>query len=144
MNKTTWIVAADSSRARIFEVAARERRLLEIEDFLNPEGRLSERELISDAHPRLHGSTGQNSAREETSAAEHQIDLFSKKLGKFLDKARNDHRYEELYIVAPPRFLGLIRRDLSKEVGKLVKDELPKDISWLNARDIERYLKENG
>ena len=141
MPNTTWIIAADSSRARIFEVADREQRLLEIEDFLNPEARLADRDLITDAHPRFRGSGGQNSDREETSAAEHQTDLFSKKLGRFLDKARVENRYNQLYIVAPPKFLGLIRRDLSKEVGKLVKEELPKDLSWLNARDIERYLK---
>jgi protein required for attachment to host cells len=141
MPNTTWIITADSSRARIFEVADREQRLLEIEDFLNPDARLADRELTTDAHARLRGSGGQSSDREETSAAEHQTDLFSKKLGRFLDKARVENRYNRLYIVAPPKFLGLIRRDLSKEVVKLVKEELPKDLSWLNARDIERYLK---
>ena len=42
---TTWIVAADSARARVLQVADREKHLIEIEDFINPEGRLNEREL---------------------------------------------------------------------------------------------------
>jgi len=37
---TTWIIAADSSRARILQVTDREKRLAEIEDLLNPEGRV--------------------------------------------------------------------------------------------------------
>jgi protein required for attachment to host cells len=136
---TTWIIAADASRARILQVADPE-QLVEIEDFLNPDGRLSERELVTDAEPRLHGSTGQHSAREATSAVEHSVELFAKRIGNYLDKARNDHRYDRLLLVAPPRLLGQIRKELGKEVEKLVVDEIDKDLSWFNAREIERYF----
>ena len=48
-------------------------------------------------------------------------------------------------LVAPPKFLGALRKELDKEVGKLVKEELPKDLSWLNARELEAYFsKESG
>jgi len=135
---TTWIVAADASRARILQVADRE-RLVEVEDLVNPEGRLQDRELTTDANPRLHGPGGL-SAREEPSAVEHTVEVFSKRIGDYLEKARTDHRYDQLVLVAPPKFLGLLRKDLDKEVGKLVADELPKDLSWFNAREIERYF----
>lgn len=136
---TTWIVAADSSRARFLQVADRE-RLVEIEDFLNPDARLHERELVSDAQPRLRGSSGEHSAREATGAVEHQVELFAKRIGEYLNKARNERRYDQVFLVAPPKFLGLIRKELGKEVEKLVSDELSKDLSWFNAREIERYF----
>ena len=107
---TTWIVAADESRARVLQVARPERRLDEIENLLNPEGRLQHRELQSDA------------------------------VGRYLEKARVEHRFDELVLVAPPRFLGALRKELDKEVAKLVKDELPKDLSWFNARELESYF----
>ncbi len=44
---TTWIVAGDSSRARILQVSGRD-RLEEIQDFVNPKGRLHERGLLAD------------------------------------------------------------------------------------------------
>jgi protein required for attachment to host cells len=135
---TTWIVAADASRARFLQVADRE-RLVEIEDLVNPEGRLQDRELTTDANPRLHGPGGM-SAREEPSAVEHAVEMFSKRIGNYLEKARTDHRYDRLYLVAPPRFLGQIRKDLGKEVEKLVVEDLDKDLSWFNAREIERYF----
>ena len=135
---TTWIVAADASRARILQVADRE-RLVEVEDLLNPEGRLQDRELTTDANPRLHGPGGL-SAREEPSAVEHTVEMFSKRIGDYLEKARTDHRYDQLVLVAPPKFLGLMRKEFGAEVGKLVVDELDKDLSWLNAREIERYF----
>src|SRR2546428_9268043 len=85
---TTWIIAADSSRARILQVTDREKRLAEIEDLLNPEARVDDRELTTGAHARFHGSSGPASDREEMSAPEHATELFAKRVGEYLDKAR--------------------------------------------------------
>ena len=148
----TWIIAADSSRARFLQVAGRE-RLVEVEDMLNPGGRMDDSELTTDAQPRLSGhggmgkpggrtTSGPGSDREGTSAQEHETELFAKRIGDYLDKARTQNRYDELVVVAPPKFLGLLRKKLGKEVEKLVSDEVPKDLSWFNTRDLERYLKE--
>ena len=141
---TTWIVAADSSRARVLQVADREEKLLEVEDLVNPEGRMNDRELTSDAHPRLRGTSGPGSDRQEMSAVEHQVELFAKRIGEHLEKARNEQRYDRLCLVAPPRFLGLLRKELGSEVRKLVAEELPKDLSWLSARELERHLAKGG
>lgn len=139
---TTWIIAADSSRARILQVTDRGRDLDEVEDLLNPEARADDRQLTTDAHARFRGTSGPGSDREETSAAEHATELFAKRLGDYLDKARTAHRYDRLHLIAPPKFLGRLRKELGKEVQKLVAEELPKDLSWLNARDIEqRYFE---
>src|SRR6266511_1995479 len=93
---TTWIVAADSSRARILQVMDRDERLAEIEDLLNPEGRVHDRDLLQDSHPRFSGTSGPASDREEMSATEHATELFAKRVSDYLDKARNDHRYDRL------------------------------------------------
>jgi protein required for attachment to host cells len=140
MTTTTWIVAADSSRARFLQVAGRERRLTEIEDLLNPAGRMDDRELTTDATPRFHGTGGPASDREEPSAHEHETELFAKRIAEHLDKARTQQRYDKLYLVAPPKFLGLLRKKLDKEVEKRVVDEIDKDLSWFDPRDIARYL----
>src|SRR6267142_3895962 len=149
---TTWIFAADSSRARILQVTDREKQLAEIEDLLNPEGRVHDRELLADGHPRFsghggvgkpaaHSTGGPGSDREEMSATEHFTELFAKRLSDYLDKARTAHRYDRLHLIAPPKFLGQLRKELGKEVQKLVTEELPKDLSWLDARDIARHLR---
>jgi protein required for attachment to host cells len=134
---TTWIIAADSSRARILQVKDRDKRLDEIEDLLNPEGRAHDRELIADAHPRFHGTSGPGSDREEMSATEHATELFAKRLSDYLDKARTAHKYDRLHVIAPPKFLGQLRKELDKEVQKLVAEELPKDLSWLKTHDLQ-------
>jgi protein required for attachment to host cells len=149
---TTWIVAADSSRARVLQVADREQKLLEIEDLLNPQARLQDRELQTDAEPRFNGhggvgkagsarTSGPASDRETEGAVEHSVRVFAKEIGRYLEQARNEHRYDELVLIAPPKFLGAVRKELGKEVEKLVVNELPKDLSWFNAREIERYVQ---
>ena len=144
--QTIWILAADSSRARIFEVADKEQRLREIKDFVNPEGRSSERELQTDMQGRVRGY-GQPHRAHSTSEmefGEHATELFSKELTRYLDKARNDRQYDKLYLIAPPKFLGLLRSNLGKEVHKLVAEEIGKDLSWLSEHDLDRHLRADG
>ena len=58
------------------------------------------------------------------SAKEHATELFVKR-------------------IAEPKFLGRLRQALGKETARMVAEELPKDLSWLNTREIEaRYLTE--
>lgn len=141
---TTWIVAADNVRARIFEIHGAQDHLHEIEDFANPAARASERELGTDSLGRF-GSKGSGNQAHTTEArvepVEHETELFSKQVSEFLDKARVEHRYDKLCLIAFPKFLGVMRQNMSKEVRKLVEDEVPKDISGLEAREIEDYVK---
>lgn len=132
----TWIVAADASRARVLQVAGPE-RLVEIDNLLNPDGRLEDREVNTDARGRFAGG---HTGEDDVGAVEHRTELFAKRLGDYLDKARTEHRYDELVLVAPPKFLGMIRKKLGKEVEKLVADQVPKDLSWFNARELESYF----
>jgi protein required for attachment to host cells len=151
---TTWIVSADSSRARVLQVTGRS-RLAEIQDFVNPKGRMHERDLLADGRPRFdgHGGVGKpasrstggpGSDRQETAANDHETELFAKQIDRFLDQARLKKRYDRLFVLAPPKFLGLLRKNLDKEVEKLVRDEIDKDLSWFDARQIDSFLKGDG
>lgn len=147
--QTTWVIAADASRARIFQVLGRNESIEELETFVHMEGRQMDRELRTDAQGQYFsvGAQGSNAkmghaAEERTSPTEHAADVFSKTLSDYLEKARTQHKYDQLCLIAPPKFLGLLRQNLSKEAQKLVEKEIPKDISWFNPRDIESYIKD--
>src|SRR5688500_7012903 len=126
----TWIVAADASRARVLQVAGPE-RLVEVDNLLNPEGRLQNREVNTDAAGRFSGPDrpGGHASDDESRTLDHLDEQFAKRVGDYLDKARTQHRYDELVLIAPPKFLGALRKELGKEVEKLVADEVPKDLS---------------
>jgi protein required for attachment to host cells len=147
---TTWIVSGDSSRARILQVTGPD-RLEEVESFDNPQGRMHNRDARTDAHPRYNGHGGVGKAgsaptggpandREEITPAEQSAEAFSRRLADYLDKARVEHRFDRLYLVAPPKFLGFIRKEIGKEVGKLVREEIDKDFSSLNLRDLAKQI----
>lgn len=161
--QTTWVIAADSNRARIFEMSPGGGKLLEIEDMFNPEGRQSLGEQVSDAEGNfaqggpmrgegstgagiagagLGGARGQGSTGEpQETWREHDINMFSKQLVRYLDKARNEHRFDKLRVIAAPKFLGLIRQNMNKEVQKMVEEEIPKEITGLDTRNVEQYLQ---
>lgn len=143
MQATTWIVAADGSRARIFEIDP-ERHLRELESFDHPRGRAHNRDLKSDAQGRYFSNGGgprAHSATRQVTPVQHETELFAKTIARRLDKARSERRYDKLYLIAPPEFLGLLRENLGKEARKATTEEINKDLSRLETRDIERYLR---
>ncbi len=146
--KTTWVVVADASRARILEADVARHQLHEIHSFVHPQGREHNRGLKTDGEGRYFGPSGQrgpgHTGTPEADPAEHELELFTKSLSEFLDKARSQNRYEALHLVAPPKVLGQIRHHLSKPALQLVSDTLPKDISWFNEHELERYLADKG
>lgn len=149
----TWIVTADESRARVLQVQDRTTQALEeVENFVNPSGRAHERGLQSDAEPRFNGHGGVGKAgtaptggpasdREAQGAIDHSVQVFAKQLGSYLEQARQQQRYDELVLAAPPKFLGALRKALGKEVNETIADELPKDLSGLNAHELSAYLR---
>jgi len=156
--RTTWVIAADSNRARVFELSDSGHKLREIEDMLNPEARQMEREQVTDAGGRFGqggqggeggpgnlgpGARGQaHTSEPQQSVREHEVEMFSKQLGRYLDQARNEHRFDRLRVIAAPKFLGLIRQNMSKEVEKMVEEEIPKNISGFESREVEQYLRQ--
>jgi protein required for attachment to host cells len=156
---TTWVIAADSERARIFELSDRGDKLQEIEDMFNPEGRQQEREINTDREGRFAqganaGSSPSNpgpgarsnpghTAEPQQTIREHDIEMFTKQVVRYIDQARNEHRFDKLRVIAAPKMLGLIRQNLSKEAQKMVEEEIPKNIAGLEEHEVAEYLRQN-
>jgi protein required for attachment to host cells len=143
---TTWIVVADAGRARIFETPNSGHEINEITDFVNPAAREPKRDIQSDAHGRFHAEGGasmnvSNSIERNQDPVEHEVELFAKRLSAYVDKARSEVRYDQLCLVAPPKFLGLLRGNLGKESQKLLKREIPKDLSKFDASTVLEYVR---
>ncbi|WP_255989606.1 host attachment protein [Chitinolyticbacter albus] len=137
----TWILAADSSRAHIYEMDL-QHHATEVQCFLHEQAQ--NRELNSDAYGRYRGGgpgRAGHTAQPAVDAMEHEAQRFSKELGQYLEKALHEHRYDKLKVVASPRFLGLMRQQLSRSAQALIDEELPKDVSKLGAREIAQYFE---
>jgi protein required for attachment to host cells len=142
--KITWILVADSSRAKIFETGGASRDVHEIEEFAHPEGRAHNRDLKTDGPGRYFGKgeqTQAHTAARKVEPQEHEAELFAKQLTDHLDKARTSHRFESLHLIAPPKFLGLIRQHMGKETQNMVAATLAKDVAWFDVHSITEYIR---
>lgn len=91
----TWILVADSARARIFEIGMQDGQLFEVGGYANPEAHTKPADSGYDKPPRAHESVG--SARH---AIEPHTDPHDKSAGKFahglaeiLEQGRVEHAY---------------------------------------------------
>jgi protein required for attachment to host cells len=116
---TTYIVVADAARARIFTRDSL--KLAEKESLVHAEGRLHEGDLVTDGRGDVHESMSSTarSAGEEGTATKHENELFAKEVAQRLYSARVDNSMEKLIMVAPPKFLGLLRDKLDGPTQKL-------------------------
>ncbi len=141
-----WVVVADRSRARIFQTDGGADRLQEVEDLLNPQGRLDDADLRSDAKGRYYGKGERqqgHTAEPNVSKEEHDEELFSREVSQLLDRGCDTQRYDSLVMVAPPEFLGLLRRQLSKRVEQRVRQQLDKGLANRSEQQIRDYLKQH-
>jgi len=140
--KGRWIVVADSSRARVFIAESPDGKLQEIETMAHPEGRLHEQALTSDlpGHA-MDRSTGGRHAMEESTSPKVQEEIyFSKFVADRLNKAQKTGAMASLFIIAPPKMLGLLRENLDKETRALVICELDKNLAQHSPQDILNHL----
>ncbi len=139
--KLTWILIADSTRARVFTADSPASPLEEIEGFAHTESRLHDREITSDLPGKNQGVGKAGHAFEQpTDPKKHEVDTFAHSLAQYLEKAYNENRFEQLIIVAGPVFLGLLRSHLSEHIKKLVRFELNKELTLLSPDDIRQHL----
>ena len=144
---TTWILTADASRARVFELTSARGEPREVETFEHPEGRAHNRDLVTDGHGRYFGKGERNqghAAPPGESAVEHENEMFAKRLAEHLRLARTHGRYDRLRLIAAPKFLGLLRQNLDKEVDRVVDEAIAKDVAWFDTHTLAQYLKEKA
>jgi protein required for attachment to host cells len=138
----TWIVVADSARARIFTPAAQGRALEQVQELLHPSSRAHERELTTDRPGRSFDSDGpgRHAMSECVSPKEHEAWKLCKELADEIETARAQGRFDRLVLVAAPAFLGELRKTLSDQTARIVVEELDKNLAQMDTQDIVKHL----
>lgn len=140
-----WVVVADEGRARFLELRKSGEDLRDIEEITDAAAHADRADLRRDAPGRFHSPTGQagpgsGTAPPRTDELDKEADLFARRVAERLVDAHRKHRYEQLRIVAAPRFLGRLRQALQPEVKDAVLDELDKDLVHLDVRTLTQRL----
>lgn len=128
---STWVVIANSSFAEIYSIDKRE--LLKIHEIDNPDGRLKSGEILQDRPGRcFEGRGSQNSTKHayssEVNAHVHVQQMFAHKIAEVLRRAKGANTFDTLDIIAPPQFLGELRKVLPENVRQCVRNEINKEI----------------
>lgn len=140
----TWVLVAESSRAKIFEAGGPRDPLVEREVLAHPAARQHEQNITSDLPGRAQDTTGGQRHRleEPTSPKQHEVQMFSRELARRLEEAFADKAFQQLVLVAPPAFLGLLREHLSTSLCEHVVAEVAKNLVRRDAAEIRAHLPE--
>ncbi len=134
----TWILVADSSRARLFKADKARAPLTEIEGFDHPDCRARTQDLISDRQGR---GSGYGPHFDSSVEPKRQAAItFAKTLTSHLKNGRCKGLYDRLYIAASPGFLGLLREKLDTPTAQMVAGAISKDLTQLDAGTIRGHL----
>jgi protein required for attachment to host cells len=123
-----WVVVADSSAATIYSSDELLQEFRELARLAHPDSRARAGALVSDDRGRT-AADGRHSALEaRTDLHRHQIDVFARELAVELCRGRADRAFERLVVVAPPRFLGLVRGHLDAATSEAVVASIAADL----------------
>lgn len=158
---TTWIIAANAGRARIFADTDSAKSLQEVEDLVNPAAQQRVLDIVTDKmSPRAAGSSGhsigggQGGGFEHAAQAgspgsdyqpavtpsEHEAQKFSKDVAAYLLQAHQKSQFQHLIVSASPEFLGLLRTAIDPQVKALITRELNKDYTHSSGHELRGQL----
>lgn len=134
------VVVADSSCSRIFSRDASKNSLNELETIVHPEARLHQQDLVSDTSGKNTSESGGHAYQNKTDPKQKETIDFAKRTARYLDEVRNTNKLDRLSIIAPPGFLGELRKQLSDETKEKIIFELDKNLTRHSISDIQSHL----
>ncbi len=141
IDKGAWVVVCDGAKALVLENVGNRLApsLVTREVYGQPDPKTHE--LGTDKPGRSFSSVGSGrSAMEQTDWHEQEEQRFLAKLAARLDKAVLAGETRSLIVVAPPRAIGVLRRQYSAHIRQALKAEVEKDYVRMPVADIARHL----
>jgi protein required for attachment to host cells len=139
-----WIVVADTSRARIFSAEKPASSLVEIQTLAHPASRLHEGDLVSDKPGRdRSASSRSHDMGHEGDAKQEEAVRFASQVCETLECGRTNGRFRKLYVIAAPSFLGMLRKQQTSSLQRVVAGEVSKNLAGHDINDIRRNLPDS-
>ncbi len=139
----TWIAVTSGARARIFETTGRRQPLTEITSMVNPEDRLQKKELRNDKPGRA--TDAQRGQRHTMGMADNPKDQvaddFARSIVERLSGDALAKRFDRLCVVAPPRFLGMLRNHMNGPLKASLAGEINKDLTAEAPASIHQHVE---
>jgi protein required for attachment to host cells len=136
-----WVVVCDGAKALVLENAGSRKTptLKTREVFEHDDPKTSE--IGTDRPGRSFSSVGHGrSAMEQADWHDQEEQRFLAKLAARLDKAVLGGETPSLIVVAPPRAIGVLRREFTSHVRQAIRAEVEKDYVRMPIDEITRHL----
>lgn len=139
----TWTAVLDSKQAHFYSKGP-EAKLGELNHTLTarpirtdqPSGRGN----LGRSFDRVGG--GRHAIEPHTSDRTQQRQGFMHEVADYLHHAKEKGEYDRLVLVAPPKVLGILRKELSKPVRDVLALEVDKDFMHLTPQQIQAQLEQ--
>lgn len=139
----TLIVVAESARVRIFLQEKPRSPLQEKQDLVHPESASHSRDLASDRQGRTFDRShqgGRHALEPNKDPQEVEAEAFAREIATLLDSARSRGDLDNLVLIAPPHFLGLLTGCLDAQTQKLISKRVHKNLVRHSVDDIAAQL----
>jgi protein required for attachment to host cells len=138
-----WYLVANRVDAIIYE-GKLDGEFHYVKRFRNPKGKLTELQLVADRPGRTFSSsrTGTRHGYEPRSHYHEEVAMkFARRIAKELEKAAVKGEYSDLIVMAEPHFLGMINKELPKNVKSVLRKEVPREWSQGSDQELKEYLQ---
>ncbi|WP_414039790.1 host attachment protein [Acidithiobacillus sp. M4-SHS-6] len=138
-----WVLVSNAAEARLFLNEGCGKGLQLIQDWVHPDSRKHEGDLVTDSASRTQQSDaqgGRSAIQWKTSPKETEMQRFAAELVKHLEAGRMAGAFQQLILVAPPHFLGLLRESLDAPTSALLRATLDKDYSQETIPELVKHL----
>jgi protein required for attachment to host cells len=141
--QNSWVLVANGSQARLYDMDGAKKSITLIKEFNHPESRMKTEQLSSDRSGRYMNSSTQGSGafNEPTDPKSYEMERFALELTKSLDEGRAANKFGKVVLVASPHFLGLLKQNMSDQLGKAISHTIQKDYTAVTDRDMLEQLK---
>ena len=138
----TWILIADGAFARILLNEGPGRGVHHLPEFDFSVSHELDGEINADRPGRTFDRLGPGRHAKETASSPHRLRKasFAKQLVAVLNTNLANSAYDRLVIVAPPKTLGDLRREMPKQVVNCVRGEIAKDLTHMPDCEIAGQL----
>jgi protein required for attachment to host cells len=144
MNKV-WVLVCDAARGRLFEVHEGPSPWQLVESFSHELSRSKSSELATDHAGRSAskgGSVHHNALAPASTPKEVEQGHFVHTLARMLDREIRANHFRRWVLVAPPHFLGMIKKELTVELIDALQACVPKDLSRMNPFELSEHLRD--
>lgn len=138
----SWILVADKSHAKLYTMNGRVGALTHRQDWDHEASRKHEQELTSDLPGRAFDRMGdaRHAMGQPVDPKDHEAEVFARELMTEMDRGRVANEFAHLYLVAPPEFLGLLRKQCNSTLQHLVLAEVGKNLVTADSVTVREHL----